>query len=369
MTRTPFRVAIVAAFACLLLLPGVQMLTNAVPVPPLDENRKPAAFPAGASLLQPADAIAKLQAWFNDHYGFRALLIRAKAQMDYSLFGASDRLHIGSDGWLFYRSVIDLQEPQVETLTDLDLDRAVGTFVRLRDWLAARDIRLIVQTQQLKDKFYPEKLPREAAFARTRHRVDDFRVRMAAVPGLTYLDTTPPLMALKDRRQIFHKTDFHWNDPAAFETAQRLVDTIAALDGRPVPFWTHELKISTRRFSGGQAMFMPLFEPPWEMGLFVEPTWTNDGLIWTTKVGPFEWDAKARNPAGLLPTTVIFGDSFTDGMVRSGLHTYFGHVRYARLYQSDFAEVLRALPPDTKYLVVEFIEMALPSWIAMPLAE
>jgi hypothetical protein len=35
----------------------------------------------------------------------------------------------------------------------------------------------------------------------------------------------------------------------------------------------------------------------------------------------------------------------------------------------EFADVLRAMPKDTKYLVVEFIETALPSWIAMKLPD
>ena len=365
------KAATVAVFLLLLLLPALQMVTGAVAIPPLDENRRPAPLPPLSMLADPAGFTAKLQAWFNDHYGFREILIRTKTQIDYSLFGMSDRLHIGRSGYLYYRSVIDQQEPQIEALSDHDLDSAVATFARLRDWLAPRGIRLIVQTQQLKDKFYPEFLPREAQFARTRHRFDDFRGRLAALPGITYLDTTPPLMALKAQRPIFHKTDFHWNDPAAFDTAARLVDAIASLDHRPTPFWTRPLHIAQRRFSGGQATFMPLFRPPGETALFVEPDWDESPFPRDYKSPPFEWKAAAAtpDPARRLPTTVIFGDSFADGMTRSGLVPHFDRIMYARLYSVEFADVLRAMPPDTKYLVVEFIETALPSWIAMKLPD
>jgi hypothetical protein len=371
MTKTAAKAAIVGVFLLLLILPGLQMLTHAIAIPPLDENRTPAPAPTLAMLANPADFTAKLQAWFNDHYGFREILIRTKTQIDYSLFRMSDRLHIGRGGWLYYRSVIDTQEPQMETLADRDLDDVLATFARLRDWLAPRGIKLIVQTQQLKDKFYPEYLPREAQFARRRHRFDDFRTKLAALPGITYLDTTPPLLALKARRQVFHKTDFHWNDPAAFDTAARLVDTIATLDGRPVPFWKHTLHIAERPFSGGQANFMPLFRPPSEIALFVEPDWDESAFPRDYKSPPFEWKAAAAHPdpATRLPTTVIFGDSFTDGMTRAGLVPHFDQIMYARLYRVEFADVLRAMPKDTKYLVVEFIETALPSWIAMKLPD
>lgn len=364
------RALVIALFALLLALPGLQMLTHAIPIPALNENRTVAALPPAAALADPADFTARLEAWFNDHYGFRALLIRAKTQFDYSVFATSDRIHIGKHGWLYYRSVIDQQEPQMEGLLDRDLDAAVTTLAHLRDWLGARGIKLIVQTTQQKDRFYPEDLPREATFARARHRFDDFRARLAALPGISYLDTTPQLLALKNQRQIFHKTDFHWNDPAAFAAAARLVDTIAALDGRPVPFWKPRLRITEHRFSGGQALFMPLFHPPSENGLFVDPDWDDSRLIHETGIGPFEWRKTAREPGpSLLPGTVIFGDSFVDGMVRSGLASHFNQIQFARLYGPEFTDVLRAIPPGTRYFVVEFIELSMPSWIAMKLLD
>lgn len=362
--RSSWHSALVALFALILLLPGLQMATHALPIPPLQENRATAARPPLAALADPADFTHRLETWFNDHYGLRDLLIRTKTQLDYSVFRTSDRIHIGRKGWLFYRSVIDDQEPAIEAFGEPVLDRTVASFARLRDWLAPRGIHLVVQTQMLKDHFYPEYLPREAGFATRRHRFDQFRAKLAALPGITYLDTTPMLEALKATRPIFHKTDFHWNDPAAFEAAHTLVDTIAALEHRP-PLWHNQLRIVERPSSGGEALFMPLFHPPSETGLFVEPTWDQSGLIYDDKVPPFIWRFTQRTPSPtLLPGTVLFGDSFADGMVRSGLAIYFNELSYGRLYNKPFPDILRAMPPGTKYLVVEFIETALPSWIA-----
>src|SRR4051794_37583352 len=102
------RTAFAGLFIALLLLPTFQMLTGVVPIKALDENRNRAALPplAFADLLS---QFPKLQAWFQDHYGFRDVLIRANAQIDFSLFGVSNRVHVGQDGWLYYRDSISNQ--------------------------------------------------------------------------------------------------------------------------------------------------------------------------------------------------------------------------------------------------------------------
>lgn len=362
------KTAIVSLFLLLLVLPGLQLATGMVALKPLDENRRLAALPAFGDIGQVSRYVAGLQAWFDDHYGFRALLIRAKTQMDFSVFGSAERVHIGRRGWLFYRSVIDEEEPRLERMSDADLDAVVAKLAALRDYLESRGIRLIVQTEQLKDRFYPEYLPREAQFARARHRYDDFVAKMAALKGVTFLDTTPTLLRLKAERPIFHRTDFHWNEPAAFVVARTMVDTIAALDGRTAPLWAHGLEIEQRRFSGDQALFMPLFEPPSEMALFVKPNWDQNAYRRVdTATFAYTFTRQPPVPAGLLPTTVVLGDSFVDAMIGAGMETYFEKLAYARLYQVELADVLRALPPNTKYFVFEFIELALPNIAAMKL--
>jgi hypothetical protein len=355
------RLAIIGAFLLMLMLPLLQMTFVIVKVPLLDENRTRAPAPQWNDLAHPSNFTTKAQQWFRDHYGFRDILIRLQTQIEYSVFGFSDRIHIGRDGWLFYRSVIDREEPAVEAMTDAQLDHTVASFARLRDWLAARDIRLVVITNQMKDRFYPEFLPYTAKQARSRHRFDDFRARMRGLPGITYIDTTPPLLKLKQQRLIFHKTDFHWNDPAAFVIAGELVDTIAALDHRPLPFWHNVLDLQQLNFSGGQARFMPLFKSPHEQGLFVRPNWPDAHLTTVTNMKPFEWITHAPGD-NLLPPTVVFADSFFDGMMRSGLANYFQSLALARRNQAQMDAALRAIPSGTKFFILQFIEVALPQF-------
>jgi hypothetical protein len=359
------RLAIVAAFLLLLVAPMIEMSTGLVPIEPLNENRDLAAAPQWRDLMRPIAFTSALQLWFRDNYGFRDLLIQLKTQMDYSLFNSSDRLHIGRDGWLFYRTVIDHEEAVVEAMSDAELDATTANFGRLRDWLGSRGIHLIVITNQLKDKFYPEYLPMTAARALGRHRFDDFRARLHKLPGITYIDTTDTLMLLKRQRPIFHKTDFHWNDPAAFVIGGQLVDAVAAIEHRPLPFFHNVLQIRVTDFSGGQAQFMPLFYPPHEQDLTVQPTWPDPHRVLTGGPPPFEFTSHTPPGGDLLPPITVFGDSFFDGIIGSGALDYFQFIARARLYHAPIEEVLRAIPSGTKFFVVQFIETALPTFHAM----
>jgi len=363
------RLAIITVFLLMLVLPSLQMTFGFMGVPALQENRERAPAPHWAGLLHPADFTTKLQRWFQDHYGFRDLLIRLQTQIEYSVFGSSDRLHIGRDGWLFYRSVIDREEPAIEAMTDTDLDQIVASFAHLRDWLAARQIRLVVVTNQMKDRFYPEFLPRTAERARSRHRFDDFRARLGMLPGITYIDTTGPLLELKQQRSIFHKTDFHWNDAAAFAIAGKLVDTIAGLDNRPLPFWRNKLTVELHDYSGGEAQFMPLFNPPREQALFVRQTWPDGHLTTIANPEPFEYIAQAPPGGDHLPPTVVLGDSFFDGLVRCGLLDYFESIARARTFHAPIDAVLHAIPPGTKIVILQFVEVTLPAFRTLPLPE
>ena len=119
--RTP---TFILLFAALLFLPLVQMLTGVIPVAPVSENRSLAPAPGLATPLARIPHVAN--EWFNDHFGLRPLLIRLKTQIDYSVFKTSDRVLVGSDGWLFYRGALKINLAKFFTL-------AVG-------WIGAVDV-------------------------------------------------------------------------------------------------------------------------------------------------------------------------------------------------------------------------------------
>jgi SGNH hydrolase-like domain, acetyltransferase AlgX len=344
-------------FMLILWLPMVQMVTGLPDLPKLDENRKLTPQPTLKSWADINQYTRDSVKWFDDNFGFRDFLIRAKTQVDYSVFNISDKVHIGSDGWLFYRSVIDVGQPQIEVTLRKDMDAIVDGTQQLANKLSARGIKLVIMIAPMKDVFYAEHLPNTAKKLPNPRQVDLLQDRLRAMKDIIFLDSTAILRELALKRNVFHKTDFHWNDPAAFEVTRVLINEIGKLEGKMNPVWTHNLEIEEKPLSGGEASFMPIFFPPTENALFVKPNWVQPPYNYVEHKPPFLWIYEVKEPTGQeLPPIAILGDSFFDGMLRSGIWIYFKKVYRANPNDTSFRDVVNNLPEDTKYFFLEFIE-------------
>lgn len=346
----------IAGFFALLCLPSVQNLTGLMRIRPIDENRKLA--PAPQFLLgEPHLMLVAAKKWLEDHYGFRPVLIRTKAQIDYSLFGTSDRVHIGRSGFLFYRSVLDDERFAVDALLRrrmADVLRGVG---ELRDELASRGKRLVVLIAPSKEIVYPEMVPSSAPRMPPVSQISLLRAHLSQMPGIIYIDPLPILADYKKSALVFFRTDAHWTLPAAFIVGKAIVERIAADAGKPSP-WRHPLVVKPESFTGGEARAMGLFRPPREIIDQLVPTAPARPVARIeTKGDPFaylHWYAPSAEP--LLPCTVAVGDSFWMGVEVAGAPTYFQGYYTAVWYSfSDFRKVLNT-PAECRYLVFEFVQ-------------
>ncbi|MEO6292392.1 MAG: hypothetical protein ABIO88_07190 [Burkholderiaceae bacterium] len=346
-------------FTLLLWLPAAQMVTGFPRQPPIDENRKLAPAPILNTWKDTHQYIGMAVKWFDDHFGYRDFLIRSKTQIDYSVFGISTKVHVGSDGWLFYRSVMDIEKPQVELALRKNADEVVEGTRKLANALAARGVKLVIMVAPMKDVLYPKYLPSTAKQLPQPRQVDLLQARFRAMKEIIFIDSTVILQEAAKQRSVFHKTDFHWNDPGAFDVARSLVNEIGRTEGKAVPVWAHKLNIEERIFSGGEATFMPIFFPPEEHGLFVKPSWILPPHIYTEKKVPYEWIYEAQESTGnQLPPITVIGDSFFDGMSRSGIAVYFKKIYRTNWNSANLNELVSDLPSDTKYLFLEFIEVS-----------
>lgn len=350
----------VAVFSSLVLLPAIQMITGLPPVGTINENRNLAPAPKWSTATDKLPREAN--DWFNDHFGLRPWLIRLKTQIDYSLFGMSDRVLIGRDGWLFYRSTVNTDEPLVESQLTGPKQAQVVTGMRMfTDALQRAGIRSVLVVNMMSDRFYADKLPDAAAHRPPHPHIDDLVESLRVLPSVHYVDSSAILKSTMKERQIFHKTDFHWNDPAAFEVAKAIADAISASEGREKSAWSHPLEIDRVRLSGGIATFMPLFVPPTEDALMIKPTysWPPD-LKQRFEVGVFDHLTSSAGGASYLPSTVFLGDSFLDGMIRAGLQSVFVATARARWSpQLKLSDVAAQLPDGVRWCVIQFIEVNL----------
>jgi len=361
-------------FGLILASPVLLTVSGTELTKPLEENRLMEAFPnmANCEFGQVDECFKKINTWFDDNYRPRDLLTRLQTQIDYSVFSTSDKVHIGADDWLFYRSTLDIQKVLAERLPQPVFDQFLADLDALDQYLRTRDIQLIVLPIPLKDVIYPEKLPSSTPNLPENNRYQQLRKWLAGHDSIITVDAYENLIQRKGEARAFHKTDFHWNDPAGFLFAEKLVNKLWKIQsGESAALWNQPLTIEERIWSGGQANFLPLLKTPQELGLFLDVTWEYPKGTYTynapTEFWSYIYDG-AGDGRGQLDSVVVMGDSFFDAMHRSGVDSYFSSVHRSSVQPDHFPEVYSNIPAGTRYFIFEFIESSLYSFSDLGLA-
>ncbi|TWB24482.1 acetyltransferase AlgX (SGNH hydrolase-like protein) [Nitrospirillum amazonense] len=363
----------VILWVALLFVPMAQMIHPIVSEPPVLENRVLNRLPemSRQALATPLLLTRGVAAWFNDNFGFRNTLIRLRTEENYRL-GYSERLHLGPDGWLNYRDVIDTQKSWNAQMSDTQIAETADRFATLRDYLAKRGMRLLVVTVPQKDVIYPESLgsdaphyPQPSAFTRLRAGLT---VRL----GSDHIDAEPILLGLRAKGvQAFHRTDFHWTDVAGGEVARAIVNRLANLEGDSNLRWTAPLTVEPLHWAGGESQQLPLFTYVYEDSVGIKEPWRDPAR------GTFEWldvDSHFNPDYPLaydfnwhlatdqhgLPATVVVSNSYGESFWRAGMNLHFDHLQAFRLKPwgdgAYLASVLNRIAAGTKYFVLEFHE-------------
>ena len=348
---------LLAIFFVMLFAPALQMGFSIFDEKPIQENRVLTEKPEKVSLDDLVDGPKKYLAWFDDHFGFRSLLIRMKYQLDYTLFNASNRIHIGKDGWLFYRSVLDVEKPAVNDYLEKNSWEVVAGVKNLAESLKRKNIQLVVFIAPMKDVFYYENLPKTVDPNRNSSQILILEDQLKNIANLYFLDARAILTETLKERDVFHKTDFHWNDPAAFSVAQSLVNHLGKLEGHSNEIWNTHPKIIYQESTGGEANFLPLLSPLKEQGLYLDNSTLPPHTISRMDLPLDVFTLETPTGTSLKPIVMI-GDSFLDGMIRAGLQAHFTKSYKAQWNALSLEKLVNNLPADTKYLFIEFIEVS-----------
>src|SRR5580693_5356313 len=238
-------------------------------VAPLEERRDLSPFPALRLLTGTnGDFAAGLNGWFDDRVGFRDLFIRAKNQIDYTLFGTSKKVWIGSDGWLFdrYAADFDLDDAQLATLEN--------GFVTLAHRLGDKDIHLIVVGYPDKSALYPEMAPARMPLLWTSSNYGRFRQYLASRSEFTFIDAEEIMKREKSRspEHLYNKADMHVTEVSQIAVVKEIVARAAQAENRLDIRWDENLKLSHVQINGGgsQARVMALLIPPTEEAPYYE---------------------------------------------------------------------------------------------------
>lgn len=168
---------------------------------------------------------AQTESYLADHLAFRdeALdayhrsrlrgLTTSSLEMPTTSRAADSHVGFGKEGWLFYcghRSIEGYRHNRPLTIAELERHRA--QMQRNADLLRSCGIEYRVLIAPDKGTIYPEYLPDFIRSSGGPSRLDQLLEYMANHSDVRFVDVRPALLEAKKTRQIYFKTDTHWND-------------------------------------------------------------------------------------------------------------------------------------------------------------
>ena len=220
---------LIAIFIAALCLPMTGMVLQLDRDAPSGENRTLAAWPQfrwdAASLRALPEQLTR---YFEDHFAFRARLVRWQAIVRLYVLGVSPSKAVikGRDGWLFYAddgAMADYAE--APPFTGAELEQWRRTLQDTSDWLRNQGIAYVFVIAPDKHVIYQEYMPdtiQRTAVSRT----DQLVSYLLEHSTVRVVDLRPPLLAAKARERLYHRTDTHWNDRGAFVGYQSIIDAL-----------------------------------------------------------------------------------------------------------------------------------------------
>ncbi|GJI88093.1 alginate O-acetyltransferase AlgX-related protein [Duganella hordei] len=304
---------------------------------------------------------------FADHLGLRNLMVRTKNEIDFRLFKTSRRVYFGRKGELYGRSLADLELPNTEKMLS---DPAVAAAVyqgmmNFSERLKAQGVTLVLLAPMDKQYFtqdriplFMPRMPQSSHFMQLYHRFQQ-------APGLQFVDVYGILAASQARFPIYYRQDFHWTDLSAMTVAAEVTNRIARLEGLP-PAWRHELAYHDEPYAGSETRFAARLITTLPTEPQLTKTWQDVHQVIQMDPGKsgFESVTDTVSDRGLLPAACLFGNSFSDGMMRAGLGDHFEQfTRLDRAMRLPDAPAL--INGRCKYLIVQVLDNTVETWRSM----
>ncbi len=241
-----------ATFFCVsLVIPAAAWLIGIDYIPDLTENRRPAPAPKTLSTLVAWQAFPKaLEAYWNDAFGFRQLLILWNGIAHYKLgVSPSPFALVGGESWLFFSGdgVVEKHRGQI-VLSSEQLEKWKLTLEARRDWLANLGAHYLFLVAPDKDSIYPELFPaRFDSIGPT--PFDQLLAYLRGRSNIDVLDLRPALISTKTAASpLYLRSDTHWNDQGAYvgyrEIIRRLQTWFPGLKARELTTFGSKLSDS-----------------------------------------------------------------------------------------------------------------------------
>ncbi len=362
---------VVAGFLVLLALPLAELGLRLDPTAAAVENRKAAPAPGlPGSLGELGRWPRAFDAWFDDHFGFRNLLLRTRLRATQLLTGSSgvDWVLRGRDGWLFMDGAQIESWKAAKPFPAADRELWLEVMARRREWLAGLGIRMVALVAPNKATIYPEFLPESVKRVSDVTRLDELLRRAGDRGDVEVLDLRPALRAAKGAGLVYARTDTHWNARGAAVACGLVVDRVREWFPSVPVLGLVELSFRDVEGPGGDlargAGLEATMREPWPVP---QPAMPRAAVAMPTselRTRPTfrGWEledlqlAAYEIPGSRWPRAMLFGDSFMEPMVPL-LADRFSRFVAVRSRIPDPELILRERPDVVIFEMVERVLM------------
>ncbi len=355
----------VGFFVIFLWLPIFQMSFSVFPETDSSENRNLANKPElkKLSFKTVSNYTKDYEKYFNDHYGFRNMLVRLNSILHVKLLGMSptERVIIGKQGWLYYddpNDGVSLKDYAGEAnFSREQVELIRHKIISLNERLRQKNIHFMLVIVPNKHTVYPEYLPLSVSRKKgTVTRIDQV-CQCLKDSGIDLVDLRARMWSSKCSNQypLYFQTDTHWNQLGAFLGYEEIIKHV-----RNKYPQVEGMKLSSfdvfpgNRISGDLAGFINMRGLMSDTTITLKPKTPLKALpvpvMYESIPGCTSVGATINNKQ--LPKLVMFRDSFSMALVPY-LSENFSRSIYIWKPQIDFSVIEREKPDIVIFEIVE----------------
>ncbi len=258
-----------------------------------------------------------------DHFAFRQELITADAELKAEIFhsSANDKVIVGKAGWLFFQETMnDYQKRNLLSDREIHNCAAVVRLIQQGVELQGAEFAFTVAPNKntLYGKYMPDRFQAGSGEGNLEHLITEMKEQK-----VHYVDLQMHLR--KEKKQVYHKLDTHWNNLGASIACETLLDFV----GKDHIHYENESYTRKKNFSGDlQGMLFPkstkkdwnvIYDRPWTYEYVNSVTSTEQMEIQTEnqteKAGQKDSVKEGHKKQKKHNSLVMYRDSFGNALV------------------------------------------------------
>ena len=222
---------LIPSVIAILGITGLNSIVHFLPDLKIKENRTMSDMPK----LNPSTLFTyteELSNHVSEHFAFRNLFFFINSYFQSRVFNESaliDKVIMGNRGWFYYNDIGSLNDYRRMSDIDSNLTRhIVSNFLVRQQWLSSRGIKFYILVPPNKERIYPDFMPKRIKIIDGigHNSLDYLSKYFWEIGGIKLIDPSDSLLAARRRKDVYYKTDTHWNTFGGFKAYQKLMHEI-----------------------------------------------------------------------------------------------------------------------------------------------